>query len=106
MRTAGPAAPPTHPSSAAAAEWPIAGRNASLIISRFKGSDDRYLRCPGHRSPPWTGTENLAASKYYGFVRPKIVRDGALPTQGRCCATRQIAALHSARPATRAADHF
>jgi hypothetical protein len=46
---------------------PIAERSASLIISRFNASDDSYLRRPGDRSLPWTGAENLVASKYYGF---------------------------------------
>src|SRR4029453_15867716 len=104
MRTTGPAAPPTQPSSAAAAELLIAERSASLIISRFNASDDSYLRLPGHRPQP-TGAENLAASKHYGFVCPKFARHRLLRPPARC-ATRQIAAPRSGAAGDAAAGHF
>ncbi len=43
MRTAGSAGRHMPPSSAAAVELLIAERNASRIISRFSGSDDKHL---------------------------------------------------------------
>jgi hypothetical protein len=43
MRTAGPAGRHMPSSSAAAVELLIAERNASRIISRFSGSDDKHL---------------------------------------------------------------
>src|SRR5262245_42626114 len=93
MRTARLEAPPTQPSSAAAAEWPIAGRNASLIISRFNASDDSYLRRPGHRLPPLDAPGKSRFFKTFPIrFGPKFVRDGPLRAKGRC-ATRQIAAL-------------
>src|SRR5262245_57399454 len=106
MRTTRPATPPTQPSSAEAAEWPIAERNASLIISRFNVSDDSYLRRPGKRSPPWTGAENLASSKHYGFALARNLSTTGWRGQEARCATRQIVAPLSRPPWRRAADHF